>query len=139
MEQQINPAPTQDAPAQLDAAVEQLKLLKKIHFMGVIRTVACLLVCLILAAGALYVLPGVNTLVTNLNVVATNLNQIDINLMTESVTNLAVTGTEGIETALEQVSVALENINRLDIDGLNQSIGDLGAVVEPMARFFGKK
>lgn len=132
MEQQTNPA----AP---DLAAEQLKLLKKIHLMGVIRTVACLLLCLILAGSALYVLPGVNQLVSKLTIVVDNLNQIDITLMTESVTNLAVSGTEGIETALTQVSAALETINRLDIEGLNKSIADLGAVVEPLAKFFGKR
>ncbi len=126
-------------PVVADPAAEQLKLLKKIHFMGVVRTIACLLVCLILAGSALYVLPGMNQLVGRLNVVVANLEQIDINLMTQSVTNLAVTGTEGIETALGQVSTALETINRLDIEGLNKSIADLGAVVEPLANLFGKR
>ncbi|MEA5060647.1 MAG: hypothetical protein VB049_11560 [Candidatus Pelethousia sp.] len=123
----------------VDAAAEQLKLLKKIHFMGIIRTVACLFMFVIIAGSALYVLPGVNQLVSKLTVVADNLEKIDITYMTESVTNLAVTGTEGIETALEQVSTALNTINRLDIDTLNQSIADLGAVVEPMAKLFGKR
>lgn len=132
MEQQTNPV----AP---DFAAEQLRLLKKIHFMGTIRTVACVLLCLILAGSALYVLPGVNQLVSKLTIVVDNLNQIDITLMTESVTNLAVSGTEGIETALAQVSTALETINRLDIEGLNKSIADLGAVVEPLANLFGKR
>lgn len=132
MEQEVNPVVA-------DVAAEQLKLLKKIHGMGVIRTVACLLVCLILAGSALYVLPGLNRLVGKLTVVADNLEKIDVTYMTESVTNLAVTGTEGIETALTEVSKALDNINRLDIEALNQSIADLGAVVEPMAKLFGKR
>ncbi len=139
MESTTAPAPVETKPVAVDPAAEQLKLLKKIHFMGVVRTIACLLVCLILAGSALYVLPGVNQLVGRLNVVVSNLEQIDINLMTESVTNLAVSGTEGIETALVQVSTALETINRLDIEGLNKSIADLGAVVEPMAKLFGKR
>lgn len=132
MEQQVN-------SAILDTAAEQLKLLKRIHRMGVIRTAACLLACLILAASALYVLPGMNQLVSKLTVVADNLEQIDITYMTESVTHLAVTGSEGIETALVQVSTALETINRLDIEGLNKSIADLGAVVEPLANLFGRR
>lgn len=139
MESTTAPAAVETKPIAVDTAAEQLKLLKRIHFMGVVRTIACLLVCLILAGSALYVLPGVNQLVGRLNVVVSNLEQIDINLMTESVTNLAVTGTEGIETALVQVSAALETINRLDIEGLNKSIADLGAVIEPMAKLFGKR
>lgn len=131
MEQQVT------APA--DTGAEQLKLLKKIHRMGVIRTIACVLVFAVAAGSALYVLPGVNNLVGKLTVVADNLEQIDVTYMTESVTNLAVTGTEGIETALEEVTNALDTINKLDIDTLNQSIADLGAVVEPMAKFFKKR
>lgn len=69
-----------------------------------------------------------------LSIVADNLEQIDVTYMTESVTNLAVTGTESLETAMRQVTAALENLNKLDIDTLNQSIADLGAIVEPMAR-----
>ena len=132
MEQQVN-------TATVDTAMEQLKLMKKMHFMAVLRTAACLLICLILAGSAIYILPGVNQLVSRLNVVAEDLSQIDITLMTESVTNLAVSGTEGIEVALTQVSQALENINRLDIDGLNKSIADLGTVVAPLASLFGRK
>lgn len=132
MEQQANPI----AP---DIAAEQFKLLKKIYRMGLVRTAACVLACLILAGSALYVLPGMNRLVNRLTVVADNLDQIDITYMTESVTNLALTGSEGIETALAQVSEALETINRLDIEGLNKSIADLGAVVEPLANLFSRR
>ena len=139
MELHTTPAVVDAKPNTVDVATEQLKLLKKMHFMGIVRTIACVIMCLAMVGSALYVLPGVSELVDKLNVVVSNLEQIDINLMTESVTNLAVSGTEGIETALVQVSSALENINRLDIDSLNKSIADLGAVVEPMAKLFGRR
>lgn len=139
MELHTTPAVVDAKPNTVDVATEQLKLLKKMHFMGIVRTIACVIVCLAVVGSAFYVLPGVSELVNKLNVVVSNLEQIDINLMTESVTNLAVSGTEGIETALVQVSSALENINRLDIDSLNKSIADLGAVVEPMAKLFGRR
>lgn len=119
-----------------DPMLEQQKLLKA---MSIIRTVACLLIFLVIAGSALYVLPGVKRLVDQLSIVADNLEQIDVTYMTESVTNLAVTGTESLETAMRQVTAALENLNKLDIDTLNQSIADLGAIVEPMARLFGTR
>lgn len=125
-------------PAQ-DPMLEQQKLLKAMYRMSIIRTVACLLIFLIIAGSALYVLPGVKRLVDQLSIVADNLEQIDVTYMTESVTNLAVTGTESLETAMLQVTAALENLNKLDIDTLNQSIADLGAIVEPMARLFGTR
>ena len=119
--------------------LEQQKLLKAMYRMSIIRTVACLLIFLVIAGSALYVLPGVKRLVDQLSIVADNLEQIDVTYMTESVTNLAVTGTESLETAMRQVTAALENLNKLDIDTLNQSIADLGAIVEPMARLFGTR
>ena len=125
-------------PAQ-DPMLEQQKLLKAMYRMSIIRTVACLLIFLVIAGSALYVLPGVKRLVDQLSIVADNLEQIDVTYMTESVTNLAVTGTESLETAMRQVTAALENLNKLDIDTLDQSIADLGAIVEPMARLFGTR
>ena len=125
-------------PAQ-DPMLEQQKLLKAMYRMSIIRTVACLLIFLVIAGSALYVLPGVKRLVDQLSIVADNLEQIDVTYMTESVTNLAVTGPESLETAMRQVTAALENLNKLDIDTLNQSIADLGAIVEPMARLFGTR
>lgn len=125
-------------PAQ-DPMLEQQKLLKAMYRMSIIRTVACLLIFLVIAGSALYILPGVKGLVDQLSIVANNLEQIDITYMTESVTNLAVTGTESLETAMLQVTDALENLNKLDIETLNQSIADLGAIVEPMARLFGAR
>ena len=125
-------------PAQ-DPMLEQQKLLKAMYRMSIIRTVACLLIFLVIAGSALYVLPGVKRLVDQLSIVADNLEQIDVTYMTESVTNLAVTGTESLETAMRQVTAALENLNKLDIDTLNQSIAGLGAIVEPMARLFGTR
>ena len=93
-------------PAQ-DPMLEQQKLLKAMYRMSIIRTVACLLIFLVIAGSALYVLPGVKRLVDQLSIVADNLEQIDVTYMTESVTNLAVTGTESLETAMRQVTARL--------------------------------
>ena len=38
----------------------------------------------------------------------------------------------------EALSQATEKLNRMDIESLNSAIRDLGAVVEPLAEFFGK-
>ena len=48
-----------------------------------------------------------------------------------SISEMAQTGTKGITEALEK-------IESIDFEGLNKAIDDLGAVVEPMANFFGK-
>ena len=38
----------------------------------------------------------------------------------------------------EALSQATEKLNGMDIDSLNSAIRDLGAVIEPLAEFFGK-
>lgn len=48
----------------------------------------------------------------------------------EDVSVLATEGTDGLTNALTK-------IDEFDIEGLNSAIKDLGAVVEPMAKFFG--
>ena len=131
MEQQINTAST---PAE-----QQLKLMKRMYWMSIVRTVACLLIFVVIAGSALYVLPGVKELVDRLTVVASSLEQIDITYMTESVTNLAVTGTESLEETMVEVTRDLQNLKQLGIASLNRSIADLGAIVEPLARLFGSR
>ncbi len=49
----------------------------------------------------------------------------------DAITAMADTGTTGITEALEK-------IESIDFEGLNSAIGDLGTVVEPMAKFFEK-
>ena len=51
--------------------------------------------------------------------------------MLEHVDSLAQTSEEGMAEALEKISA-------LDIESLNEAIRDLQAVVEPMARLFGR-
>ena len=40
---------------------------------------------------------------------------------------------------LPKLYESLDNLNKLDMETLNQSIADLAAVIDPLARFFGKK
>ncbi|MDR0841601.1 MAG: hypothetical protein LBN26_09530 [Christensenellaceae bacterium] len=124
--------------AAADALAQQTKLLKRIYRASVLRTIACLLILVLAAGSAFSIVPRFNALLTQLNVVADSLAQADIAYMTQSVTNLAVTGAEGIEQALEQVSGAVDTLNRLDIEALNQSIADLHDIVEPLAKLFRK-
>lgn len=49
----------------------------------------------------------------------------------DAITAMADTGTTGITEALEK-------IESIDFEGLNSAIGDLGTVVEQMAKFFEK-
>lgn len=69
------------------------------------------------------------TVLTNLETVTRQLAQADLAGMVENVDILVTSSQEG-------VSQALDKINTMDIEELNKAIGNLSAVVEPMAKFF---
>ena len=89
---------------------------------------------------------GIDAATEELNSVAATLNQVDFVGMSESISELTEQGKDTLNTALgdveaslDSMQTALDNISKLDVDGLNQSIADLSAIVDPMARLFGKK
>ena len=100
----------------------------------------------VLIPRAVKTLGGIDAATEELNSVAATLNQVDFVGMSESITELTEQGKDTLNTALgdveaslDSMQTALDNISKLDVDGLNQSIADLSAIVDPMARLFGKK
>jgi len=69
------------------------------------------------------------SIMTNLESVTRDLAKADLAGMVENVDDLVVSSQDG-------VAKALDKINTMDIDALNKAIGNLSAVVEPMAKFF---
>lgn len=102
--------------------------------------------CAVLIPRAVKTLGGIDAATEELNSVAATLNQVDFVGMSESISELTEQGKDTLNTALgdveaslDSMQTALDNISKLDVDGLNQSIADLSAIVDPMARLFGKK
>lgn len=100
----------------------------------------------VLIPRAVKTLRGIDAATEELNSVAATLNQVDFVGMSESISELTEQGKDtlntalgDVETSLDSMQTALDNISKLDVDGLNQSIADLCAIVDPMARLFGKK
>lgn len=100
----------------------------------------------VLIPRAVKTLGGIDAATEELNSVAATLNQVDFVGMSESISELTEQGKDTLNTALgdveaslDSMQTALDNISKLDVDGLNQSIADLSAIVDPMARLFGKK
>ena len=100
----------------------------------------------VLIPRAVKTLRGIDAATEELNSVAATLNQVDFVGMSESISELTEQGKDtlntalgDVETSLDSMQTALDNISKLDVDGLNQSIADLSAIVDPMARLFGKK
>lgn len=151
------------AAAPLPNDGEAIELLKKIAAASEVQSSAAkwrrlsaqaVLICAAIIALAVAVLipravktlGGIDAATEELNSVAATLNQVDFVGMSESISELTEQGKDTLNTALgdveaslDSMQTALDNISRLDVDGLNQSIADLSAIVDPMARLFGKK
>lgn len=69
------------------------------------------------------------TVMTNLETVTADLAQADLAGMVNNVDSLVTSSQAGLKEALEK-------INAMDIEALNQAIGTLSDVVQPLANFF---
>ena len=101
----------------------------------VFALIAC--VCCVLLFVKVYgMLPQMNTVFPQLETILTNLEQtseqlaaVDFQSMVRDVDTLVITGQQSLEETMEK-------LNTVDFDALNQAIGDLSKVVEPLAAFF---
>lgn len=87
------------------------------------------------AAGQLgQVLDDAQTAVQDLTVVSAGLKQVDWPQLADDISQTAADARQSLRGAGE----ALGKLQTLDIETLNDAIADLNAVIEPMARFFGR-
>lgn len=86
---------------------------------------------LILMPKVLHTFEQMNTVMEELEMVSEELAEADIAGMLDNVDSLVRSGEAGMEEAVGKIA-------RLDIESLNEAIRDLQAVVEPLARLFGK-
>lgn len=77
------------------------------------------------------VMTDLDNSLANLDEVAVQLAKADFEQMFQDVTSLTENSEKGIAEAMEK-------IDRLDMDGLNQAIKDLGAIVAPLANLLSK-
>ena len=72
---------------------------------------------------------SMETVLENLETVTAQLAEVDLGAMAESGDDLVTTSQAGVEQAMDR-------LNTIDFKKLNQAIGDLADVVEPLAKFF---
>ena len=70
-----------------------------------------------------------DTILSNLNTVTDELARANLEGMVADVDSFVTTGQEAVEQATEKLNI-------IDFETLNQAIGDLADVVEPLAKFF---
>ncbi|OQB24646.1 MAG: hypothetical protein BWY11_00952 [Firmicutes bacterium ADurb.Bin182] len=106
--------------------------------------------CLSVAAFIIFIavliaaVPSVNKILVNMNDISAELAKVEFVEMTESVTTIAVRGTESIDYAMEELDTALSSMDEalktvtmIDVEALNKSIQDLSAIIAPLAVWFG--
>lgn len=107
-------------------------------FMGGIFLVAVLSAVILVPKAASVMtdaeetLQEVNVGVVQLNKTATQLARIDFAGLVDDTQQMVNDGSEGI-------SQAIGKIEAMDIEGLNHAIQDLEAIVEPLAKLFGRR
>ena len=125
---------------------EQLKILKKQTFFMKMTMIFMGGVFLIMLIASLSLVPNANRVMNNavktldevnvaveeLNKTASQLSEIDFKGLVDNTQQMVNDGSAGIEQAIGK-------INEMDIEGLNNAIGDLEAIVAPLAKLFGKR
>ncbi len=110
---------------------KQYRLMKLIAVMvgGIFLTTA--LSAAVLVPKASNALEQADDVLGDLAEVTRGLREADLPGLVSDMDGLVSESGKGIQEALEK-------LNSVDIDKLNEAIGDLQAIVEPLARFFGR-
>lgn len=132
----------------MEQNTEMLELLRKIEKSNRTKTVTNVLVCVFMLAAAVsciaiclmvwQLMPQVNGLLGQLETVLTDLEQttrqlaaVDLEAMVANVDSLAIYAQDSLQQTMDK-------LNTIDFETLNQAIGDLAKVIEPLANFVGR-
>lgn len=111
---------------------------EKRTFYARVTGIAAIIVCLIFVAAGCILIPRamqvMDEAVTTINKAEESLSHIDT--VTDELTKVAANMNKVVEDNAGGLSGALDEINKIDIETLNEAIGDLHDTVEPMAKFF---
>lgn len=110
---------------------KQYRLTRLIAVMVTGIFLIVLLSAVMLVPKAAATLDKADETLSKLDEVTEGLSQADLPGLIKHMDELLAESGEGLQEALEKV-------NSMDIETLNDAIGDLQAIVEPLARFFGR-
>ena len=128
----------------MDESKELLELLQKIEkanrqqvrltrFVCIFALIAAL--CCGCTVGLVYnVLPQINTVVSQMQIVLGNLEAATAQLSVMDFTGMVSDVDALVTTAQQSLDQTMNKLNTIDFETLNQAIGDLAKVVEPMSR-----
>ncbi len=130
--------------ARQTAALEKQLFWTKVQTWAICGTLALLLIVVLSFMGRINaaidqlddVLVNVQSVTASLK---TTVEETDITGLLKNADTLITQSEQSLTTALEQVEDAVSEFKKIDFDGLNSAISDLQAVVDPLAKLFGKK
>ena len=94
-----------------------------------------------MAAGVLLLMPRASAALAQVDAVVGELASVDFAGMAERVDALVAQSSasmEGLDTGLADLHRALAVLEGVDLQSLNESIASLSAILEPLARLFGR-
>lgn len=116
-------------------------------FYARLTTLTAMVLCAAVALCLGLVVPKVMTTVDNANDILSQVSETitladttleSVTEMSTSVTDMGTTMETFITDNAETVEEVMTKLDKIDFEGLNDAIEDLGDVVEPLANFFGK-
>ncbi len=119
---------------------KQLKITRLSGFAVLALAVALIIACVILVPKAVSTMHQMEVLAEEASALMENANNTleGIDEMSAEI-KTAADGINGlVEDNSSVLTESMTKLNSIDFEGLNKAITDLGAVVEPMAKFFGK-
>ena len=115
---------------------EQADYAKRAWIMSLISTIAVLIVALFILLYGAFLMPKINSLLNEAQIGLTNVTEITDKLSKVDFEGLIDDVGELVITTEKDLGITMKKIDEIDFKGLNRSIGDLGDVIEPLAKFF---
>lgn len=123
------------------------ELLKKMLFYTRIRTAVVLVVAILLVLCGILIVPKAIGTINQANQIMEQATETislantaieSVTTMSQSITDMGTNMDTFITDNGESVEAVMTKLEEIDFEGLNTAIKDLGDVVEPLAKFFGK-
>lgn len=123
------------------------ELLKKMLFYARIRTAVALVVAVLLVLCGILIVPKAIVTINQANQIMEQATETislantaieSVTTMSQSITDMGTNMDTFITDNGESVEAVMTKLEEIDFEGLNTAIKDLGDVVEPLAKFFGK-
>lgn len=116
-----------------------IKLLEKQNKLTTAIAVMIAAICAFVVIAGAVLIPRVNRTLSDANQAIEALNQVTASIDTDELSGLVTDTRTLVNTSNEGMLDAMERIEAIDIDTLNAAIEDLHAVIEPIAKLFGRK